>query len=290
MDHQLILESELQSFADAYLASQPGSAVESGGRSWERKHADLYRHIDPAAERFERLAAEDRDAAELFRGDLSDYVRKYGFLAQVLQFTDADLERLYLYGRHLLNRLPTRRNPGLDIGEVDLTHLRVSKTGEHDVGLEPEGEQLLPGFDDGSVGIARDPKTALLSELIEDFNNRYGLGLSEADKLMYEERVTAAIDDPDLQQAAIASRNEGDFEMPFNKRFQDIMVERAEADTKFTEKYFSDSEFQSRLTREARKAAYRMIRRRHNLPDTGQASDSSQFGDISAQGEDERRR
>jgi type I restriction enzyme R subunit len=57
--------------------------------------------------------------------------------------------------------------------------------------------------------------------------------------------------------------------MPFNKRFQDIMVERAEADTKFTEKYFSDSEFQNRLTREARKAAYRMIRRRHNLPEGG---------------------
>jgi type I restriction enzyme R subunit len=268
MDHQLILESEMQAFAEAYLASQPASVAESGGRSWERKHADLYRHIDPAVERFERLAVQDRDAAELFRGDLSDYVRKYGFLAQVLQFTDADLERLYLYSRHLLNRLPTRCNPGLDIGEVELTHLRVSKTGEHDVGLEPDGEQLLPGFDDGGSGIARDPKTALLSELIEDFNNRYGLGLSDADKLMYEERVTAAIEDPDLQQAAIASRNEGDFEMPFNKRFQDIMVERAEADTKFTEKYFSDSEFQSRLTREARKAAYRMIRRRHNLPDT----------------------
>ncbi|MET9314204.1 type I restriction endonuclease [Kribbella sp. NPDC003505] len=268
MDHQLILESELDSFAEAYLSSQPSSAIEDGGRSWERKHADLYKHIDPAVDRFNRLTSEDREAAELFRSDLSDYVRKYGFLAQVMQFTDRELERLYLYGKHLLNRLPQRRSPSLDIGDIDLTHLRVSKTGEHDVSLEPEGEQVLPGFDDGGTCIVRDPKTALLSELIEDFNNRYGLGLSEADKLMYEERVTAAIEDPDLQQAALASRNEGDFELPFNKRFQDIMVERAEADTKFTEKYFSDEEFQGRLTREARKAAYRMIRRRHNLPET----------------------
>ncbi|WP_344209259.1 type I restriction endonuclease subunit R [Kribbella sancticallisti] len=268
MDHQLIVESEMQAFVDGYLASQPSSAVEAGGRSWEQKHAGLYRHVDPAAERFKKLAAEDHDAAELFRSDLSDYVRKYGFLSQVIQYTDAELERLYLFGKHLLNRLPARQNPALDIGEVDLTHLRVSKTGEHDVGLEPEGEQELPGFDEGGGGIVKDPKTALLSELIDDFNNRYGLGLSEADKLMYEERVVAAVEDPDLQQAAIASRNEGDFEMPFNKKFQDIMVERAEVDTKFTEKYFSDSEFQGRLTREARKAAYRMIRRRHNLPDT----------------------
>lgn len=270
MDHQLIVESEMEAFVEGYLVSQPDSAAESGGRGWERKHAGLYRHVDPAVERFNRLTAEDREAAELFRSDLSDYVRKYGFLAQVMQFTDPDLERLYLYGKHLLNRLPVRRSPSLDIGEIDLTHLRVSKTGEHDVGLEPEGEQVLLGFTDGSGGIVRDPKTALLSELIEDFNNRYGLGLSEADIVMIEERITAAASDPVLEQAAVASRNEGDFEMPFAKRFPDIMVERAEADTKFTEKYFSDSEFQGRLTREARKAAYRMIRRRHNLPEATQ--------------------
>lgn len=108
----------------------------------------------------------------------------------------------------------------------------------------------------------------MLSELIDEFNNRYGLGLSEADKLMYEERVVAATEDPDLEQAAIASRNEGDFEIPFNRKFTDIMVERNEVDTKFTEKFFSDSEFQGRLTREARRAAYRMIRRRHGLSDT----------------------
>jgi len=45
------------------------------------------------------------------------------------------------------------------------------------------------------------------------------------------------------------------------------MVERAEADTRLTERFFGDSEFQGRLTREARRAAYRMIRRRHGLPE-----------------------
>jgi type I restriction enzyme R subunit len=257
MDHQILVESEMQTFIDSYLGAQPSAEAGSGERSWEKKHAGLYRHIEPAVQRF-----------DLFRSDLTDFVRKYGFLAQVMQFTDPELERLYLYGRHLLNRLPARKNPAMDIGEIDLTHLRVSKTGEHDVSLEPEGEQVLTVFDEGDGAIVKDPRTALLADLIDEFNNRYGLGLSEADKLMYEERVVAAAEDPDLEQAAIASRNEGDFEMPFNKRFQDIMVERAEVGTKFTEKFFSDDEFQGRLTREARKAAYKMIRRRHNLPET----------------------
>ena len=45
------------------------------------------------------------------------------------------------------------------------------------------------------------------------------------------------------------------------------MVEQAEADTRFTEKFFSNNEFAARLTREARRAAYRMIRRRLGLQD-----------------------
>jgi type I restriction enzyme R subunit len=290
MDHQIILEAELAEFADAYFRAQPawtGTGDTGGGggaggdvrrgrtgsddaasRQWDRRHAALYALTDPARARFEKLAAEDRAAAEMFRTDLTDYVRKYGFISQVMQWTDAELERLYLFGRHLLNRLPRRADPGVDIGEIDLTHLRVSKTGEHDMAMEAEGAQLLPGFGDGAGGMLKDPAKALLSEIIEQFNDRYGLGLSEADRLMYEERIVAAAEDPDLQQAAVASRNEGDFELPFDSRFRDIMVERADADTTFTEKFFSDEEFQGRLTREARRAAWRMIRRRHGLTDS----------------------
>ena len=155
----------------------------------------------------------------------------------------------------------------MDIGEIDLTHLRVAKTGEHDMALDPEGAQMLPGFDDKAGGAGKDPEKMLLSELIEEFNERYGAGMSAADKVQFEVRIVAAVEDPDLQEAAVASRNEGDFELPFGSRFRDIMIERAEADTKFTEKYFTDEEFSGRLTREARRAAYRMIRRRAGLTD-----------------------
>jgi type I restriction enzyme, R subunit len=267
MDHQILVESEMRDFAAAYLDAQPAPGSVDPARGWDRRHAALYQLTDPARHRFERLAAEDAEAAEMFRSDLNDYVRKYGFLSQVMQFVDDELEMLYLFGRHLLNRLPRRQDPAVDIGDVDLTHLRVSKTGEHDMSLGPDGAQLLPGFDDTASGVAKTPEKALLSELIEEFNRRYGMGMSEADRLQYEERIVAAAEDPDLQEAAVASRNEADFELPFNSRFRDIMVERAEAGTTFTQRYFADNEFQGRLTREARRAAYRMIRRRHGLSD-----------------------
>jgi type I restriction enzyme, R subunit len=60
--------------------------------------------------------------------------------------------------------------------------------------------------------------------------------------------VVAAAEDTALNEAGVASRNK--------------------ADTRFTEKFFSDNDFRGRLTREARRAVYQMIRRRHALPST----------------------
>lgn len=273
MDHQLLREEEMNAFITALASAQPAAgsltAAQPAVRKWEKAHSALYRHTDAALTRFEALQAQDRDAAEEFRSDLRDFLRQYGFLSQLMTYPDTELERLYLYGKHLANVLPPPpHDPSLDIGEMDLTHMRVTKVGEYDVSLGDEDVEDLPPYSSDGVGLYRDPTKALLSEIIEDFNEQHGLGLSEADRVMYEERIVAAAEDQDLQEAAVAARNEGDFEHPFNKRFRDIMIERAEADTKLTEKYFSDEEFQGRLLQEARRAAYRLIRRRHNLPDT----------------------
>lgn len=273
MNHQLLREGEMSAFITALASAQPDAGTITVGqpaeRKWEKTHSALYRHTDAALTRFIDLQGQDRDAAEEFRCNLRDFLRQYGFLSQLMTYPDIDLERLYLYGKHLSNVLPPPpHDPSLDIGEMDLTHMRVTKVGEYDVSLTDEDVEDLPPYSSDGVGMYKDPAKALLSEIIEDFNERYGLGLSEADRIMYEERIVAAAEDQDLQEAAVAARNEGDFEHPFNKRFRDIMIERAEADTKFTEKYFSDEEFQGKLLQEARRAAYRLIRRRHNLPDT----------------------
>ena len=44
-----------------------------------------------------------------FRGKLADYVRLYAFVSQIITFTDADLERLYVFGRLLLRKLPVTK-------------------------------------------------------------------------------------------------------------------------------------------------------------------------------------
>src|SRR6266536_1765263 len=133
MGYQLLNRSEIEWFGQAYREAERSSATQN---QLEKAHAKLYRLTEPAFDRFASLVESDPDTAEDFRAELNDYIRAYGFLSQVIGYGDGDLLALYLFGRFLWQRLPRRHNAGVDIGQVDLTHLRIVKKGESDVSLE----------------------------------------------------------------------------------------------------------------------------------------------------------
>lgn len=260
----VLVDKELAGFADAYLEVAEGPQ-QSDERL--RNHPELVRFLDPAVRRYTDLVGsggeDDRNSAEAFRADLNDYVTKYAFLAQIMRYPDADLERLYLYGRFLLRKLPARRDGGVDLGEVELSHLRLFRTGEHDLGLSVEGDQELPGFADGTGG-AYDPKKELLSELINLFNEHFGRNLSDADRLAMEERLQTAMEKTDVRAAAL-NNDEDAFQHAFDPAMKSAVMERYESGIEFTDRYFGNSDFQHSVNRAMRKAAYRLIRRDDGL-------------------------
>ncbi|MFE0250957.1 type I restriction endonuclease subunit R [Streptomyces sp. NPDC059010] len=265
MSAPVISEQDMDEFATAYF-----EAKEKAGGSqakWEKLHAELYRLLSPAVIRFTTLMEseddDDVETAEDFRANLNDYVRKYGFLAQIVPYHDPDLERLHLYGRYLLNRLPRRADGGVDIGEVDLSHLRVAKTGEHDVSLSPEGPAELKGFGDG-VGGAKEAEKSLLSELIDKFNAKFGTEFTEEDVLP---AFNAAKNDPKVRAAAVVN-DEDNFGVVFDKAFNGYMMDHVSTIDTLGKRYFgADRSFKSNLDRSARRAAWRMIRNEEGLDD-----------------------
>ena len=52
-----------------------------------------------------KRAKEDKDALELFKKDLGTFIRMYEFLSQIVDYEDADLEKLSVYARGLLPNL-----------------------------------------------------------------------------------------------------------------------------------------------------------------------------------------
>ncbi|MFF9320120.1 type I restriction endonuclease subunit R [Streptomyces sp. NPDC014735] len=263
MSAPIISEAEMDEFAAAYFAAKEKAAGSQA--KWEKLHAELYRLLSPAVARFTPLLESDEDddveTAEDFRADLNDYVRKYGFLAQIVPYRDGELERLHLYGRYLLNRLPRRADGGVDIGEIDLSHLRVEKTGEHDKSLTSEGPAELKGFGEGAGGAAEAEKS-LLSELIEKFNAKFGTDFTEQDVIQPFNEATA---DKKVRLAAVAN-DEDNFGKVFDKVFADKMADHIDTIADMGRQYFGpDKGFKSSLDRSARRAAWRMIRREEGV-------------------------
>ncbi|MET8648918.1 type I restriction endonuclease subunit R [Nocardia aurea] len=259
----ILLRNEMRDFADAYLSAQ--DAAGGSTEIWKTLHGQLYVHLAPAVARFTALLDSDDEeehaAAEEFRSDLRDYVRKYGFLAQIVPYRDIELEQLHLYGKHLLNVLPRRGDGGVDIGEVDLSYLKVQKMGEDDLSLDSDGAVTLPGFDDGASG-AQEPEKSLLSELISQFNDKHGTEFSEAD---VAKPFQLTLDDDSIQLAGVASRNEEEFHGKFVEVFEEKMLDNFTTQQDLGKRYFSgsDSSFKETLDKQLGRAAWRMIRRQH---------------------------
>lgn len=254
MDYQLLVASEMQAFAEALLAAQQGAATEA---QLQKAHAKLYRFTDPARDRFVQLQNQDPDQAEAFRASLRDYVRAYGFLAQIVGYADPELERLYLYGRALLLRLPHPPSPGVDTGETTLSHLRIDRTGAGNYSLTPEGPQEIAGFRaDG--GARAEVEEVPLSEVIAELNERFGFDLGTSDRIIIGQQIASLVEDPQLQAVAAVEDLER-FGQVADPKLDRLVGELLDANERFVGRYFDNPEFQAAVKQIARRRAYDII-------------------------------
>ena len=112
----LFNESEVESVAKALVSSTGVSGVPS----------ILKRIVD------ERVMPLEDDEKDRYRKTVSRYVRQYGFLAQLIDFTDPDLERFYIFCKVFYKFLPyTKETLPMEILDlIDLDKLRIQMSYE----------------------------------------------------------------------------------------------------------------------------------------------------------------
>ncbi|SKS23224.1 type III restriction enzyme res subunit [Mycobacteroides abscessus subsp. abscessus] len=252
MGFGLLAASEMEAFMRVLEAADPGRLSATAERAL---HAELHRYLQPALDRF--VALDSDDERENFRGALLSYVRAYSLVAQVIDWGDRDLERLYQYGRILLIRLPGRPTSSVDIGDADLSHFRLEFTGRHNVSLSPVGDRDIRGHAADGGGY-REPDIKPLSEVIAELNDRFGLDLGTSDKILLLQQVAGLVEDTSMQQVALMN-DEARFGQVADDRLDDIVAENAERNTEFMKLYFDNNEFQKAIKDAARKRAYRII-------------------------------
>ncbi|WP_434631281.1 type I restriction endonuclease subunit R [Chromobacterium sp. CV08] len=130
----------------------------------------------------------EKSALEIFKKDLGSFVRFYVFMSQIVDYDDADLEKLSLYARHLRPMLrETLDGDEIDLSNVTLSHYRLSKIRQQDLALkEGQGDYLLqPGNEMGSAK-AKDKKEEFLSQIISRLNEIFVTDqLSNKDMVSY---------------------------------------------------------------------------------------------------------
>src|SRR5205085_9379099 len=111
-----------------------------------------YSALAPMVERFRGISEPEQHD---FRGQLNDYVRLYAFLAQVLTFADADLEKLYVFARHLRRLLPADRAelPREVQQNIDMESYRIQQTGSGKIVLERKPGTLDPAGTKGGYAV-----------------------------------------------------------------------------------------------------------------------------------------
>jgi len=166
-----------------------------------------------------------------------------------MSWTDADLEQLYLYACILATKLPAA--PGEQIPELSdavvLTHLRTEAIAvEADASLT-QGDDTpgvaLPG---GGAGRQNEAPRELLSVLIDTLNEKFGMNLTDADKVWFEQQKQAVKDSGEAR--VVALHNDRDQFRIFLERFAtDAIIDRHEANGMLFNAFFEKPGFAQAL-------------------------------------------
>jgi type I restriction enzyme R subunit len=246
------LDEEVARLCDVYFKpKQKQSALD---------HQAMNAALDPAVSRFKVRAEENADDAELWRGKLQAFQNLYGFLSQVIPYQDSDLERLYVFVRHLTTKLP-RRAGGAAYqfdDEVKLEYYRLQKISEGSIGLKDGDAQKLDGPSEVGSGALHEQPVPL-SQLIDVVNERFGTDFNQADQLFFDQIVEAALGDESLRRAAAVNPGEK-FELLFKNVLESLFVDRMDQNEEIFVRYMNDGPFQKVVTTWMADEAYRRLR------------------------------
>ncbi|KKG64151.1 type I restriction endonuclease subunit R [Methanosarcina mazei] len=248
----IYLAEEVERFGEVYFKpKQKQSAAD---------HQAMNAALDPAVSRFSVFQEEDKDEAEMWRKKLRTFRNLYAFLSQIIPYQDSDLEKLYVFLRHLSSKLPKRDN-GLSYqfdDDVRLEYYRLQKISEGSISLGEGYAPRLNGPLEAGTGVVREEPVSL-SRLIDVINERFGTDFTPADQLFFDQIVEEAIKDEGLKQAAAV--NPGDkFELVFKGLLETFFIERMDQNEDIFVRFMNDIPFQKIVTNRLASEAYERLR------------------------------
>ena len=168
----------------------------------------------------------EEEEREEFRSALQSYIRLYGYISQLITFTDADLEKLYVFARSLNKKLPKRE--GTDVSDVleavDLDSFRVQQV-HKDLQLKLKSEDSeVTGIGSGTTVIV-EPDADWLSNIIQALNDAHQTDFTEDDKVDIDTIRRRVNEHEELRQVMEANNTERNRHRKFGEVLDTILLD-----------------------------------------------------------------
>jgi type I restriction enzyme R subunit len=210
----------------------------------EVRIAKMHQLTDPLVVTFRAM---DEDDQRNFKSKMGDYVKAYSFLAQIVPFKDAKLEKFFAFAGFLVKKLTLKGKPlpmevlnmsDLENYKPEMAAPQPVKLERGEVGVDPKnyGAGTLPALDDEEF----------LSKIIEDLNAQFGTKFTEEDKVVIRHLEEQLQKDEALeQQLGIGSKDA--VRLSFEQVAQDMLHSLINSNFKFYKKVQDDNDISREL-------------------------------------------
>lgn len=201
----------------------------------------LYSVLAPSVQRFNGLSDESEKSD--FRSELSEYVRLYSFLSQIMTFADADLEKLYVFARHLRRLLPVDREslPREVQQNIDMESYRVQQTASGKITLDRRPGMLDPISTKGRQA-ATPEEIETLSRILAELNERFGLDLGPEHRVTLEQMMDRLDADASLDASARVNTREN-VRLTFDQKVEHVIQDIVDSNFDLYKRITDDRSF-----------------------------------------------
>lgn len=170
----------------------------------------------------ENLTEEEMEG---FKTTSFDYLKKYAFISQIVTFEDPQLEKLYIFLKFLIRKLPRRKNllPYEILEAIDMETYKIEKKGEINVLLENKDGEIDPMGGGGNAKGQTEEETDILSKIIKEINERYGTNFTDSDKVILND-LSLRLIKSEILQGSVKNNSKDSAKLKFDQLFQDELV------------------------------------------------------------------
>ena len=165
---QVYFQSEVDNLTEKWLNDEGRSAYEP--------------ILGTCVDRYKELT---EDQQVRFKGSAKSFARLYGFLSQILPYSNAGWEKLSIFLNFLIPKLPAPQEDDLSKGileAVDMESYRAEKQATAQIALADEDAEIDPAQAERSGG-TQEPLMDFLSAILDEFNRTWGNSFSNPDSV-----------------------------------------------------------------------------------------------------------